>query len=168
MRTTLPFLILSLMLASPLHAGKVEEKVVVADTPEKFQLLVVTIQEEMVPGERYEFLSTYNRNAVNQNLEIMQQMLIRAGSVANMDESTQLKLFSIQEEVNGILARNADDRLVCTYVAPVGSHIPKKRCHTVRQIAENRKKFKGQMGSLQNEQLGADANANNRFTDPVY
>lgn len=163
MRNSFLLAILGLMLAAPLYAKKEEEKAVVADTPEKFELLVATIKEQMEPGERYEFLSTQNRKEVDQDLELMSQMLILAGSVANMDESTRMKLFSIQEHVNGILARNADDRLVCTYVAPVGSHIPKKRCHTVRQLALSRRAYKDQATDLQNQQLGVDANTNNFF-----
>jgi hypothetical protein len=138
MRNTLFVLFLSVLLSPPLLAKKAEEKAVVADTPEKFQLLVVNIREEMAPDERYEFLSTKDRDTVNHRLDLMEQMLIEAGSVANMNHETQVKLFSMQEEVNGILARNADDRLVCTHVAPVGSHIPKTKCMTARQAREIR------------------------------
>ncbi|MEZ5461341.1 hypothetical protein [Dokdonella sp.] len=163
MRNLVSLVILTFMFASPLGAKEAEEKAVVADTPEKFEVLVSSIREEMAPGKRYEFLSTRNQATVNQNLDLMGKMLERAGSVANMDDSTQMELLSIQEETNGILARNAEDRLVCTYVAPVGTHIPKKTCHTVRQLAENRRKFRSQLGDLQKEQLSIDGAATSRF-----
>jgi hypothetical protein len=91
----------------------------------------------------------------------MEQMLIEAGSVENMDDAAKVKLFSMQEEVNGILARNADDRLVCTHVAPVGSHIPKTVCHTVRELAISKKDYNSKAREMQNEQLGVDASTNN-------
>ncbi|MEZ5461342.1 hypothetical protein [Dokdonella sp.] len=161
MRNVFLFLTLSLMFASPLSAKKAEEKAVVADTPEKFEVLVLAVREEMAPGKRYEFLDRRNRETVNHQLDLMQQMLIEAGSVSAMDQETKVKLFSMQEEVNGILARNADDRLVCTHVAPVGSHIPKTTCHTVREIAANRAEGRRQSQELVNEALATEAIRNN-------
>lgn len=161
MRQVLMFSILSLMLASPLSAKKPEEKAVVADTPEKFELMVAAIREEMAPGKRYEFVSKRNRDTVNHNLDLMDQMLTEAGSVSNMDDATKVELFSMQEEVNGILARNADDRLVCTHVAPVGSHIPKTVCHTVRELAASKKKYNAKANEMINEQLAVDAASRN-------
>jgi hypothetical protein len=155
------FAFLVLMLASPVNAKEDKERSVVADTPEKFELLMLAVRQEMAPGKRYEFLSTRNRNTVNHNLDLMNQMLINAGSVAEMNEARKVELFTMQEEVNGILARNAADRLVCTYVAPVGSHIPKKRCHTVRELAESKADFKRKAREMQTEQLAVDASTNN-------
>ena len=157
MRNIYLFLILSLMLAAPSYAKKAEEKAVAADTPEKFEALVTTIRGQMAPGERYEFLSNTNRNTVNHKLDLMDQMLIKAGSVSAMDHQTQVELFAMQEEVNGILARNASDRLVCTHVAPVGSHIPKTICHTVAELARSKKKYDSYSHELVNGQLAVDA-----------
>ncbi|MGB0133683.1 hypothetical protein [Dokdonella sp.] len=157
MRKILMFLMLSLMLASPLSAKKSQEEAVVADTPEKFELLVLAIRQEMAPGKRYEFLSRRNRDTVNHQLDLMQQMLVKAGSVSNMSDESRVKLFSMQEEVNGILARNAEDRLVCTHVAPVGSHIPKTICHTVRELAASKRDYESKANRMINEQLAVDA-----------
>ena len=161
MRHTFLFLILGLLLAGPLHAKKAEEKAVVADTPEKFEVLVATIREQMTPGERYEFLSEKNRGIVNQKLDQMDQMLIAAGSVSAMEHENQVKLFSLQEEVNGILARNASDRLVCTHETHVGSHIPKTTCHTVAELARSKKNYETQARELINGQLAVDAASRN-------
>lgn len=161
MRTAFMFLILGLLLAVPLHAKKAEEKAVAADTPEKFEVLVATIREQMEPGERYEFLSTKNRDIVNKKLDQMEQMLIKAGSVSAMDHEAQAKLFSIQEEVNGILARNASDRLVCTHETHVGSHIPMTVCHTVEELARSKRNYETQARDLINGQLAVDAASRN-------
>lgn len=165
MRNIFLFLVLSLMLAAPSYAKKAEEKTeekaVVADTPEKFEVLVAAIRQEMESGGRYEFLSTTNRDTVNKQLDLMDEMLIKAGSVSAMDHGTQVKLFSMQEDVNGILARNASDRLVCTHVAPVGSHIPKTVCHTVAELAKSKRDYETKARNMINEQLAVDANTQN-------
>ena len=141
-------LVLAVLLCStsPLQAKGAEKKAIVADTPEKFELLVEAIRQEMEPGKRYEFLNTYNRGVVNDGLDRMGEMLQEAGSVDAMSQEEKTKLFSIQEKVNGVLANNAADRRICTHRAPTGSHIPMTECKTVRELhlrrAEGRRKLK--------------------------
>ena len=127
-----------LMAAVPVAAKKAEKKAVVADTAEKFELLVEAIRGEMAPGKRYEFLQKSDREKVNHALDKMAAILANSGSVDAMSEDDRIKLFNEQEFVNGLLARNADDRLVCTHVAPVGSHLPVRKCRTAREINEDR------------------------------
>jgi hypothetical protein len=127
-----------LLSSSPLLASKPVEKVVTADTPDKFETVVEKVRSQMAPGERYEFLKEKDRNKVNQKLDRMAGMLAKAGSVEAMPPEEQARLFSLQEEINGILARNADDRLVCSHDAPTGSHLPSTTCHTVRELKRNR------------------------------
>lgn len=144
-------LALALVLCAPnSFAAKPVEKVVTADTPEKFAAVVEKIHAQMEPGQRYEFLSPQDRKNVNAILERMAGMLATNGSVEAMSEDDRTRLFNDQEKVNGLLARNADDRLVCTFVAPVGSHLPVKKCQTAREIAENRKQFRRQADELGN------------------
>ena len=132
--------------ASALQAKGPERKAIVADTPEKFELLVEAIRQEMEPGKRYEFLNTYNRGVVNDGLDRMGEMLQKAGSVDAMSQEEKTTLFSIQEKVNGVLANNAADRRICTHRPPTGSHIPMTECKTVRELhlrrAEGRRKLK--------------------------
>ncbi len=143
-------------LSSVVAAKSPERKAVVADTPEKFDLLMTAIQQEMAPGRRYEFLSSHNRQVVNQSLDQMDALLRSAGSVDAMSEEQKTRLFSIQEEVNGLLAKNADDRLVCSYSAPTGSHIRKTTCHTARELANSKAAAKSQFNDLTNQQNAAN------------
>ncbi|HET9032266.1 MAG TPA: hypothetical protein VFN25_05100 [Dokdonella sp.] len=144
----------ALIAASSVVAAKPPaKKVIVADNPEQFELLVTAIQQEMAPGKRYEFLNSHNRSVVNHSLGEMGSMLNAAGSVDAMTPEEKTRLFSIQEEVNGILARNADDRLVCTRQRPTGSQIPVTTCHTVRELARSRdasRQIFKQLGDAQN------------------
>ncbi|MGB0133685.1 MAG: hypothetical protein WBP53_07585 [Dokdonella sp.] len=146
----------ALLFASPLQAKKKPpEDAVVADTYQEFEPLVTKIRGQMSEGERYEYLSSADRDTVNMTLDQMSGMLEKYGSVGAMQPEERAKMMTAQEHVNGILARNADDRLVCTHVAPVGSHIPKTKCVTMRQIKENRKNHQRDAQDLQNRSLGA-------------
>ncbi len=149
-----------LFAASTLQAKKPEEKAVKADTPEKFAVLVEAIRHEMAPGKRYEFLNNYNRDMVNKSLDRMADMLERAGSVEAMSQEDKTRLFSIQEEVNGVLAKNAADRLVCTHVAPTGSNIPMTQCKTVRELAHRRDAARRKIFETENSQRASDAGMN--------
>ena len=140
-----------LAVSSVAGAKPAEKKAVVADTPDKFAVLVDAIQQQMAPGRRYEFLDAANRKRVNDSLDRMAAMLTAAGSVDAMSPEQKANLFSVQENVNGILAKNADDRLVCTHSSPTGSHIPMTTCHTVREIAQSRDAARDQFNDLTNK-----------------
>ena len=143
-----------LMAAMPVAAKKADKKAVTADTSEKFELLVLAIRQEMAPGKRYEFLQDSDREKVNRSLDKMSAMLARSGNVEAMSEDDRMKLFNEQEFVNGLLARNSDDRLICTHVAPVGSHLPVKKCRTAREVREDRANAKREMNKAPTQRFG--------------
>jgi hypothetical protein len=151
--------VLLVVLSAPLPAKQPEKALKIADTPEKFEVLVAAIRQEMAPEKRYEFLKKSDQATVDAILDKMSGMLKRAGSVDAMTPEMKADLMSAQEKVNGILARNADDRLVCTHVAPVGSHLPITTCHTVREIARKRDNTRHQMIDLADQQRAVDANS---------
>ena len=138
-----------MLVASPLLAKqKAQENVVIADSADKFAVLVEKIRSQMVTGQRYEFLSPTDRKLVNQSLDKMSAMLDASGSVEAMSLDDRTRLFNEQERANGILAKNADDRLICTRVAPTGSHRPVTDCKTYRETEEIRKNAKSQLRDM--------------------
>ena len=151
-KSIFPIVAAALLFASPLYAKKKPpEDAIQANTYENFEPLVAKIRGEMVTGERYEFLSNTDRDTVNTILDEMSKMLQKSGSVEAMKGEDLAKLMSEQEKVNGILARNADDRLICTHVAPVGSHIPKTTCITARQAEVNREAYRKNATEMQRQ-----------------
>lgn len=140
--------ILAVLLSSLVAKAAELEKIVVADTSEKFEVLVQAIKQEMSPGGRFETIKGRSRREVNDLLEEMSAMMQKSGSVSAMSQDDKLALQNAQEKVNGLLARNANDRLICTNVAPVGSHLPVKQCHTVRELETSRRNAKSQMDAL--------------------
>ena len=143
------------LMASPAFAKKAVEKVVVADTAPKFEMLVDKIHSQMIDGGRYEFMKNQDRQAVDLSFEKIAAMLTTSGSVDAMSSEDKDKLFNEQEKVNGLLAKNSDDRLVCTDVAPVGSHLPVKTCKTVREIERDRNNSRRAMRNMDNGRIGS-------------
>ncbi len=141
--------VILMLVASPLLAKqKAQENVVIADSADKFAVLVEKIRSQMATGKRYEFLSTSDRNLVNQSLDKMGAMLEASGSVEAMSMDDRTRLFNEQERANGILARNADDRLICTREAPTGSHRPVTECKTYREVEEGRKDVQARLREM--------------------
>ena len=147
------FALILVVSASPVAAKKPVEKVVVADTAEKFELLVDKIHGQMAPGKRYEFIDNRDRGSVDLSFKKMAAILATHGSVDAMPIEEKTRLFNEQEKVNGLLAKNADDRLVCAH-APVGSHLPVTSCKTVREIANNRENSRRLHDEMINGRMG--------------
>jgi hypothetical protein len=68
-----------------------------------------------------------------------------------MPQDAKTALLADQEAVNALLAKFADNRIICTHEAPIGSLIPRKRCRTLRQIETTRSKSKGQLMDTQKD-----------------
>lgn len=123
-------------------ADKVIEKPVAADTPEKFVPVAAQIRADMNTGGRYEFINATDRAKVNADLDNMQNLLQKSGSVAAMTQTEKVQLFNVQENLNGLLTHSDGNRLVCEHSAPVGTHIPVTTCHTVAEIERIRRENK--------------------------
>jgi hypothetical protein len=149
-------LVLLATLCAPLAAKESRPAIRNADTPEKLEVVITAIRQEMTPGGRYEYLNGYNRGVVNDSLDHMQDMLVKAGSVDAMSQEQKTELFSVQEKANGILAKNSADRLVCTHSAPTGSHIPMTECKTVRELAMRRAASRRKQNEMENTQRALD------------
>lgn len=115
------------------------ETVVNADTPQKLAQTKVTVDGQMAPGGRYEFISPERRGQVESLFRDMQGMLEKSGSAAAMPERDRLQLFNLQEKLNGILTGSDSQRLVCEKRAPIGSLVPVKTCRTYGEIESQRR-----------------------------
>jgi hypothetical protein len=66
-----------------------------------------------------------------------------------MSDADKFKMFNYQEEVNGILAKHDNERVICKNVKPIGSNIPTRQCTTAGEIEARRR---GDMQYLQRNQ----------------
>lgn len=131
-------------------AGKVVEKPVFADTPEKFALQAQFVRDGMQPGGRYEFINPGDRARVESRLEQMAGLLKAAGSVAAMSRNNKTTLFNDQEEINRLLTHNDANRLVCESRAPTGSHLLVTRCRTFGDIERGHRQMQHKLEEINN------------------
>lgn len=135
----------ALLVATPAVAKKEVEQVVKADTLEAFQKVADSVREQMKSGGHYEYIKITDKNIVDHELDQMAALLQKSGSVEAMNKDDKLVLFNLQEKVNGTLANNASDRLLCERTNPVGSHIPVTTCQTYAELMRRNSESKKYM-----------------------
>jgi hypothetical protein len=120
--------------------GKVVEKPMASDSIDSFEKQSVHVHEQMKPGGIYEHISSTDKLRVDARLGDMQKMLEShpAQPVNDWQQSEKVALFNAQEEVNGILKHNDNNRLICEHHAPVGSNVPVTTCETFGELADRR------------------------------
>ena len=120
------------------HATPAAAKPLVAQTLNSFEQDSARIRKEMQPGGKYGYISNSERSRVEARLGDMQKLLSEHTNAADLGPSDKVALFNAQEEINGILDHNDNNRLVCEHTLPVGSHIPVTTCHTYAEIMAQR------------------------------
>ena len=111
-------------------AAPEQEKPLIAHTLDSFQKDSARIHQQLQPGGQYEHTSDADKQRVETRLVDMSRLLQAHSSQAEMTETDKVALLNAQEEINGILQHNDNNRLVCEHVAPVGSHRPVTTCQT--------------------------------------
>lgn len=133
--------VLALMLAGFVGSVNAEapEAVVNADTPRRLAETKASVDRQMAAGGRYEFIGSEKRKQVGDLFRDLQGMLGKGGSAEAMPEQDRLRLFNLQEKLNGLLAGSDSERLVCEKKAPIGSLVPVKTCRTYGEIERQRR-----------------------------
>lgn len=109
------------------------------DNKADFAVVSATVQKEMLPGGRYEFVDSAEHDTVTKRLNDMQALFDSYGTVEQMDSGKRAQLLTDQEDVNAILTRRDDRRMVCKSERPVGSLIPQRACRTYGEIERSRR-----------------------------
>lgn len=121
-----------------LSCAHASEAAIKAETKADFVAVVVAVKAQMVPGGRYEFVDSSERETIDGNLAEMQALFDKFETVAAMDKDAKFQLYVDQENVNAILTHRDDRRMVCESARPVGSLIPKRICRTYGAIQRDR------------------------------
>lgn len=115
------------------------DKPLVGQSLESFNAEAAKIREEMKPGGAYSHIQASDRGRVEARLSEMEKLLSTHAAQGDLRPEEKVHLVNAQEEVNGILHHNDNNRLVCERVAPVGSHVPVTTCRTFGEIMEQHK-----------------------------
>lgn len=112
--------------------------VVNADSKEDFAALATAIRQQMLPGGRWQYVNQKERAAIDGTFDDMARLYDQFSTVANMDKQARAALSADQGIVNPILAKRDGERLICTRIVHVGTHLPVERCKTYAEIQAQR------------------------------
>ena len=126
--------IIAIVIAMPIAAKEKTPPAVNAATKDSFTEVAAWVRQEMDEGGRYSYVTGTERAKVNATLNTMATLFEKVPTVALMNDQQKTEMFNNQGEVNGILTRRDNDRLICKNVIPVGTHIPNKICETAGAI----------------------------------
>ncbi len=132
-------LVIAMLFAMPLSAAEKAEPAVNANTKDSFDAVSTWVRKEMTPGGRYSYVTAAERNTINAKFEEMSGLYAKTPDIAQMTDAEKTQMFNDQGEINGILGKRDNDRLVCKKEIPVGSHIPIKTCETAGAIEARRR-----------------------------
>jgi len=135
------FLLGTLLLASAAHAATSQsaDKPLVAQSLESFNAEAARIREGMKADGAYSHMQSADKGRVEARLEEIQRLLAAHATQGDLNQTDKVHLVNAQEEVNGILKHNDNNRLVCEHTAPVGSHVPVTTCRTYGELMEQHK-----------------------------
>ena len=142
MNRTFVFALVFSVFATPFaHAENnpaVVDKPMTATTLDAFNQSAANIRKQMDVGGVYEHIGAADRGRVEARLGDMQKLLEKNADKPDMNAADKVALLNAQEEVNGVLRHNDDNRLVCEHKAPVGSHLPVTTCVTYGEVMARR------------------------------
>jgi hypothetical protein len=113
-----------------------------ASTKDAFETVSTWVRKQMDAGGRYSYVTAAERSRVNDKLDEMSKLFEKSGDTAKMMDADKTAMFNSQEEVNAILAKRDNERLICKNEMPAGSHIPVKTCLTAGEMEEGRRNTK--------------------------
>src|SRR5690242_9370301 len=90
-----------------------DKPIVKAETKADFTAVVAAVHQEMVPGGRFEFVDSKERETVDNRLDEMMSLFDTYGTVDKMNDAAKIKLYNDQEEVNEILRHRDGNRRIC-------------------------------------------------------
>jgi len=111
---------------------------ITANTLEAFQVNAGEVRSEMRASGRFGGITPRDKEKVEIELDRMEGMLAKHGSVEAMDARDKGELFNAQERANALLTGNDDQRLVCQMVEPTGSKMRKRECRRAGDIRRTR------------------------------
>lgn len=119
--------------------SNVDEHPLLVKTLDGFQTDSARIRHEMEAGGKYDNISSSDKARVKARLGDMLNLLQAGVAKSEMTQTDKIALANAQEEINGVLSHNDNNRLICKRVAPVGSHLPVTTCQTYAEMLAQRR-----------------------------
>ena len=124
--------------------------------PSRIGELSRVLDEEMSPGRRFEHVTPTERAQVDAALARMTQAVSGKPSIADLDDATRIKVFNLQEQINAILTKRDNERVICEKRSMTGSHRKQSVCETFGEKMARRKNSRDRMNELNRNVLVCD------------
>lgn len=152
---TMPNRIAVLLLAAVLpavsFADKAVEKALVGQNLASFEREAAVVRDGLLPGGVYGFMSDNDKARVDEKLDEMHKLLQDHGGSGGLSANDKVTLLNTQEELNALLLRNDNNRLVCERGAHTGSRIHVTTCQTYGEIMERQRRDRGTLSDIQRQ-----------------
>ena len=112
-----------------------------AGSAQAFEQVASQVRVQMLPGGKYANLTASDQRAVRDDLEKIQRLMQHRGPVTRMNRANFLRVYNLQEHVNGVLTGDLANRQACWQTSDVGTQLPASTtCESYAQL--NRRNFK--------------------------
>jgi hypothetical protein len=143
--------ILVLALPAAVFAEKAVERPVLAQTLGGFEQQAASVRQGMQPGGVYGFISDDDRRHVEQRLDEMHRLLQDHSAQAQLAQTDKVSLLNAQEEVNAILLKNDNNRLICEHGTQMGSRIHVTTCQTYGELMQRQQQDRQMLSNAQRQ-----------------
>lgn len=103
-----------------------------AVSAEAFAQVATQIRAQMLPGGKYAGLSASDQRAARNDLNEIQGLMERRGPVTKMNHLNVMRVYNVQEHLNGVLTGDLAQRQFCSSPAIAGTFA--MICQTYSQI----------------------------------
>ena len=107
-------------------------------TSQAFELQAARVRKEMEPPGRYDGVSSADRRAVDDQLNVISAILKRRGSSQALTSAEKVDVFNMQERINALLT-GRDDHQICKVENKTGSHFKSKVCVSASDVESVRR-----------------------------
>ena len=114
-------------------------------TVETFDVQADKVRTDMEKGGRFEYISSDDREIVENGLKFMHELIAKNGSVAAMSEDDKIALLNRQERVNALLTKNDSQRIICEKSIQTGTMFKSTMCHTVAELEKRKRESDGML-----------------------
>lgn len=124
--------VLGLIFSASAWASGVNPKWKVVGDSATFAEQAQEVRDGMKPSGAYGGIGVKDREAVEENLDVIGKILGKKGS-GPLPDADQVALANAQEKINAVLTSNDGNRLICTFERRSGTNFKEKICYTARE-----------------------------------
>lgn len=125
------------LIVLPMGSGQVFAAAKPAGTVQAFAQVAADVRAQMLPSGKHSALSPSDKTSVRNDLVKIQDLLERSGPVAKPNRANFLRVYKLQEHLNGVLTGDLAHRQICKVPQITGGRLTS--CVTCETYAQRDK-----------------------------